>query len=131
MSPLEMNKKIAGIKRLNWVSSNTTNPALIDHDELPTSDRLHPPKNWAENIADAWELFEEMPWDLYLTRDRYGGSYSRGGWLCGYDLEDANSDDVDAMNFWSNVRKNDLFAFAADTAPLVICLAWLKWKGES
>lgn len=108
MSPLEMNKKIAGIKRLNWVSSNTTNPALIDHDELPTSDRLHPPKNWAENIADAWELFEEMPY------------------CC---VENVNSD-LKICSYIPKGKYEDV-QWYADTAPMAICLAWLKWKGES
>lgn len=63
--------------------------------------------NWAENISDAWELFEEMPFGTCITSH--------------YDHEETYytlilGDNINYVEIDSN------------TAPEAICLAWIKWK---
>ncbi len=63
--------------------------------------------NWPENIADAWELWEELPpfksIEYHAPMNRpYSVMYTVG---------------------------NTHHQFDADTAPLAICVAWLAWEG--
>ena len=82
---LEINKKISEIKLLK--------------------DEKFIPRNWAENIADAWELFEEMPHGL--IENSIGGMK-----ICSFISE----------------GKSQAIQWYDDTAPLAICKSWLAWK---
>lgn len=57
-------------------------------------------KNWPESIADAFELFEEMPHPRILKHE--------DGYSCWYDGGSNH--------------------FSAETAPLAICKANIQWK---
>lgn len=131
MSPLEINTKIAEIKGLKIMLSPKDQNGLYVEAKIGGTIPYLKTTNWAENISDAWELFEEMGGQI-ITEDRYNGSYSKGKWLCTYGttcpeevlLNGPQADDTTAMVFWQNPR----FIVAADTAPMAICLAWIAWK---
>ena len=98
MSNLEINRKICGLlnleqKTIGVLSGPNTSAVLT---ELGW-------KNWAGNIADAWELFEEMPIQSKIVK-----TAGENCWTC-----------------W--VGENGS-GFASRTAPLAICMAWIKWK---
>ena len=70
MTPLEINKKIAELK-CSGFKYQSGNQILINYKEEPArqlAKNLSPVNyiissrwvNWAEDISDAWELFEEM-----------------------------------------------------------------------
>jgi len=62
--------------------------------------------NWAENIFDAWGLFEE------LQSSEQGVLIGKSS--CGWTIQD-----------WSERSILDTYP---KTAPLAICLAWIKFK---
>ena len=65
--------------------------------------------DYKNNIADAWELFEEMPQLLYKRLD----SYSHG-WIC---------------NSWEGVDKP---YFGRGKTPMeAICKAYIAWKEKT
>ena len=79
--------------------------------------------NWPVNIADAWELVEEMResgyvFDLRARREQNivmeGENYNHDRWSC------------ECHPFGTITTKAILET--ADTAPRAICLAWLEWK---
>lgn len=110
MTPLEINKRIRelkGCKISKWGRCDCENnshkkwdgdekwPILID-------------KNWAENISDAWELFEEMPVGTTIQKCNSGiEPFYSVGWDEFIDKE---------------------FSGEAGKASEAICLAWIKWK---
>jgi hypothetical protein len=104
MTPLEINKKIVEIKKPKneiWVQVSDSN--YIGHQN--SSDIF----NWAENISDAWELFEENQ-EVYLKKMHY----TDGTIVYQCVFRDSN------LNVLGDSK--------ADTAPMAICLAWLVWK---
>lgn len=125
MTPLEINKKIA-----EWKGYEARR---VDGNQLfigkPGFDGSW--VNWAESITDAWELFDEMDMQI-VVKDRYNGTYSKGKWLCTYETVFAEEilfngpqgNDSEALAFWQSPK----FVVAADTAPLAICKAYIKWK---
>lgn len=68
--------------------------------------------NWPENIADAWELFEEMPAPKVIY------AYTRPGGI-EYDCGCAGISDPDGDYYPYNEADN--------TIARAICLAWLAW----
>lgn len=117
MSPLEVNKKIAelqGRRIFNtedsmWMMErldesegvNGLYSVTEEYDDGATEEiKVFDLRNWAENISDAWELFEEMPLGFSIMRDK---EYN---WCLFHN------------SIWS----------VAPTAPMAIALAWLKWK---
>ncbi len=99
MTPLEINKKIASMKNHDGID-----------DAHPYSNKNNRIYNWAENIGDAFELFEEM----VKNRDHENVSLYLGNvydeWVCGEgDFEEVNGE-------------------LAKTATIAICLTWIKWK---
>ena len=124
MKPLEINKKIALLK--NFISDDKN---YDDMEEFEYIQKLFP--NWAENISDAWQLFEEMQVSI-LTKDRYNGAYSQGKWLCTYEtlcpeevlMRGPQNGDFEARAFWDDPH----WVVAAQTAPMAICLAYIAWK---
>lgn len=66
-------------------------------------------KNWAENISDAWELFEEMPPGSFIKK------------------MDREPPGFDCLVY---LGKSTMYVGGkGDTAPRAISRAWLKWKG--
>lgn len=101
MSPLEINNRIAEIKGLTIKGPGR----ILGSSASINTNEGH--KDWAENIADAWELFEEMP-SVAFVRKEYDGRYS-------------------CYNGTSAFEKGNWCI--ADTAPTAIATAWLGWKG--
>lgn len=98
MLPLEINKKIAEIKNIKF-------DQFTEFDFDPDSNTITCRKNWAENIADAFELFKEMPYEYKIFKADYSG-----------------------FEEWIVENNNERVVGVEKTAPLAICLAWLKWK---
>lgn len=99
MTPLEINKKIASMRSHDGIDN--------DH---PWNDKENRMWNWAENIADAWELFEEMPHRFGIIKN-----------------------DRQSYSIWEEYQGNKTICLQyygewCSTAPMAICLAWLKWK---
>lgn len=117
MTPLEINKKIAMAKSpMKFISYGFEPDAYVYYsyikDNFVFMSKLY---NWAENIADAWELFEELPEGTSIMRVySSGGKYS----IC---LRDDNG----ALSY-DNENIKGFFLY--ETAPLAICMAWIKWK---
>lgn len=120
MTPLEINKTIAKIKGLtifNAEKHSQTDDELnydliLDVGHLWILDNDGQQHIWspAENISDAWELFEEMPFlsSIHKTSDHY---------------------EVHSGDFFNKLEKYDSrFWEASNTAPLAICEAWINWK---
>lgn len=106
MTPLEINKRIAELKGIeveedDFNEKETSVFEEVDHDTFV-------PHNWAEWIGDAWGLFEEM------GRARMGID-SRVGIEKGEKFYH-----VDVVSIAQTFR--------ATTAPMAICMAWIKWK---
>ena len=105
MSELEINKKIAELKGLKIYEG--CDVLLSSLNAIPLEAYRHSTGmdilNWAENITDAWELFEEMPMSQVLKQ----------------------KDEIYYCNH--DVRQSDLFGIGM-TAPLAICNTWIKWK---
>lgn len=123
MTPLEINKQIAQLKGKELYEY--TDPCGKDHvfEKNPnggwmvvadykdgklikkyyeTPERAVDLPNWSRSISDAWELFEEMK-DTILCKLRNPKKEYR-----------CQAGDIDHQT--------------AKTAPLAICLAWIKWK---
>lgn len=101
-----INQKIAELKGLTFA-------ALGGGPKSPWDDLTF---NWAESIADAWALFEEMPFpsidkDLLPHDEQYTCEFA----------SKLGGDEYGAVGLeYENAK--------AATAPMAICLAWLKWK---
>lgn len=104
MTTLEINKEIALIR----FSMNISKPIENEWKEGDVAIFSHG-KNWAENISDAWQLFEEMP---YSKIEIWGN---------------ANPDKKYSVSFTDNMGTKYIYA---STAPMAICLAWLRRKSE-
>lgn len=63
--------------------------------------------DWPNEIAAAWELFDELPVYKSVECARHDGRPKPVIWEC---------------------HVNGVGNFLANTAPVVICLAWLAWK---
>jgi hypothetical protein len=61
--------------------------------------------NWAENIADAWELFEEHDCPFISVYNKDGKRIYHAQFTLAYEG-------------------------IADTAPMAICLAYIAWREE-
>lgn len=124
MTPLEINQAIATVK--------IAQEPMMDPDQCSTEDFVanrnqilitfnskHGHKNWAESIADAWELFEEMVYYYggLISVLLEGNSMPMSGWPKYKIVFDEND---------AHVRNKEFSG--ASTAPLAICLAWLEWK---
>lgn len=96
---LEINKKIAEAKGIEIQTNNGANVYVKSPEPLINY-------NWAENIADAWELFEEMP---------------------GAELKHDDSTE-NSIDFYYCIEKKTNQHIYGDTAPMAICLAWLVCK---
>ena len=109
MIPIEINKKIAEIKGLKMEEApNLSQSALVFIGADNHASESY--KDWAKDIEDAWELFEEMSSSVNLDYD-----------LCLHKVYDN----------WCVSRKylRDLIKLSeSKTAPEAICLAWKKWK---
>lgn len=102
MTPLEVNIAIAEFKMLKIMLSPKDQNGLYIEAKIGGTIPYLKTTNWAENISDAWELFEEMPTpEIGLM----GGKY-----IC------------------SSHGFRGLCINKADTAPMAIALAWLAWK---
>lgn len=104
MTPLEINKRIAELKDLTYEPSARSNDVLV---------KLVPNHagrwfNWAENIADAWELFEEMESPFFYKFPNLHALAAEGRYGCG-------NSEISPFRF-------------GQTAPLAICKAWIAWK---
>jgi len=126
MNALEINKRIAELKLSDkfvfWPEyteesiNDSRNPANIRYKYRVDVDQKfipipNDPKtiNWAENIADAWELFEEMPNPKLQLFNSGDAAFMRFSWRVTIDF------------------KKDM-EFLGATATIAICLAWIKWK---
>lgn len=108
MTHREINKKIAEIKGMPIIQINQEwffDRAKIDN---PYLDGYWGLTNWAESIADAWELFEEMPRGTTIFKNLFG----ENKFCC-----------------WVGNSGPEGIVQKADIAPLAICKAWLKFKG--
>jgi len=125
MSPLEVNKKIAEVKLtgMKWwfeftedsISAGREQPIIryrfdvsINQKTIPIPNNIKS-INWAGNILDAWQLFEENP-EVYLKK----GHYTDGTIVYQCVFRDSNL--------------NVIGGGKAATAPMAIALAWLAWK---
>lgn len=100
MTPLEINKKICELKGIPLESFQVNGQKIyVDY------------KNWAESIQDAWGLFEEIVnEDSLIDSVRYSDNLKK--WLVGY-IDSDGCFEIESQG---------------ETAPLAICLAWIKWK---
>lgn len=106
VSPLEINKRISELK------------GLISFDS-PTE---HLGRNWAESIADAWELFEEMDGDVRV--DSIKNTHRQ--WI---NPEDKPLNYACQFMFakYRPEGKDGHVSFA-NTPSEAICLTWIAWK---
>lgn len=111
MSPLEINTKIAEIKGLKIMLSPKDQNGLYVEAKIGGTIPYLKTTNWAENISDAFELFEENQ-EVYLKKM----NYTDGTIVYQCVFRDSN------LNVLGNAT--------ADTAPMAIALAWLVWKGN-
>ena len=125
MNTLEINKKIAEIKR--YKISDKYRCSSVNN--LGCKNAVYResgiPYNWAENISDAWELFEEMKSQInnlaiVFNKSSYPNVYT--------DLYKCGS--VSVQDFCGGDKDPYVSVDGEEsiTAPLAICLAWLKWK---
>ena len=108
MTPLEVNKKIAEIKGYKIRRVHEDGSVFIGKEG---KDGFF--AKWAEDISDAWELFEEMPNCALLSSS--GITQQEMGYapfICSFGLTYDTPSKVDG-----------------DTAHMAICKAWLRWKG--
>ena len=105
MTSSEINKKIASMRKHDGIDN--------DHPFSNEKNRLY---NWAENIADAWELFEEMSVDS--LQPPFLPSIKR--------QRESNKWMVHVIT--DHAHQNENCGFIFKTAPMAICLAWLEWK---
>jgi hypothetical protein len=91
---MELNKKIAKLKGIPY---SNFDPRDVN-------------PNWEENIADAWELFEEIKYQVLIVK------WADGEYVISY---------VNAKNIY-NPKK--IILGEAKTAPEAICKAWIAWK---
>lgn len=110
MTNQEINNKIAELKGyIPGVSMqfDSVNGVSLNRNSMPEGkfDMFAESKNWAEKISDAVELFEEMPARYEISKVDIGDKY-----------------------FWKCQHRHKQGVAIGDTAPLVICLAWIKWK---
>lgn len=105
LTPLQINQKIAQLKG-NYVQK--AGPGKIIGAETTPVYELD--KNWAENISDAWKLFEEMPNDTSIA-------ISKNGRLFSIIIGDSC--------YFEDESKRFIYA---DTAPLAICAAYIAWR---
>lgn len=108
MTQLEINKKIAELKGLKMEEApNLSQSALF----FVGSDRHESEsyKDWAKDISDAWELFEEIP-GAVISKD---------------------DDNEDGCNSYYCRSATDNLSIYGATATEAICLAWIKWKEGS
>lgn len=106
---MEINKKIAELKGWIWAKGPFGNPMTGEIFEggwkTDKGLRSYLP-NWAEDISDAWELFEEM-------------TEEENDWCIMHNPETrVYSCDSDFLSIET----------IGDTAQLAICKAWIKWK---
>lgn len=119
MTPLQINQKIAEMKQLKMIhapnySSSATATLIFDAPDIDKYDDWSY-KNWAENISDAWELFEEMPLaEIFHTN-----------------LKDVKY----TVTIWVRNKHTDEFCLGdrkvfgkGITAPLTICAAYITWR---
>lgn len=120
MTNEEINKKISEIKGLKTFDGNVSGHHIteISHGVI-TIDYA---KNWATNISDAWELFDEMKDD----EDIFRGMLSLEYWKCPYD-GDTYTVYRKSLGGWGAAR--DLKLSSDKTAPLAICMAYLANMG--
>lgn len=108
MTPLEINKKIASMRAHDGIDN--------DH---PFSAKKNRRYCWAQLIDDAWELFEEM-----VT--------SQQGWRA---VVLSGNDSTFLPRYKVLIKDHDAHnrdecEASADTVPMAICLAWIKWKEQ-
>lgn len=118
MTPLEVNKRIGKMRydhaksvvyKIDFKgvkSELQKNYVICYNDDWLKLPQLGESKNWAEDISDAWELFEEMPIPEILKID---SNYYEA---CFHNPKD----------------ETKIERFNAYQAPMAICLAWLAWK---
>lgn len=113
MKPLEINQKIAELKGFKRFGEK-----LPDRDNLiepvyatDFNEIIDQNKNWAENIADAWELFEEIPYKISV------GKYEKKNYF------------IAKWEHAFTVEPNIITE--SKTAPIAICLAWINWKEKN
>lgn len=128
MTPLEINKRIAGIilsPQHKWwtefteesINSGFSKPIIkyklnvaIDQKHIPIPNDTKS-INWAENISDAWELFEEMEEPSVFKID-----------------SNALKKEFSNLIYSASCKDLGLKSCSAETAPLAICKAWISWK---
>lgn len=125
MTNEEIRIKIAQAKGCHWYEvrgsaylCSDSSRMMIDReavrvDEPDPDSKLHfKVPNWPENIADAWELVEEMPfYQIYKSQLVTGQPYY--GCMCFMRLP-CDEDNPDYIG-------------EAGAVPRAICLAWLAW----
>ena len=106
MKLLEINKLIAEAKGIKWQEKEVQGAEdAVFSTKDDYSFKIH---NWASNIKDAWELFEEMPIGSSIYR-----TSGENAWSC-----------------WLNRSGSESVGMACKTAPLAICGTWLYWKSQ-
>lgn len=113
MTPLEINKKIAELKGFIAVKqAHTSNGFWCSKTILEIDGSFIDACyfNWAEKIASAWQLFEEMP-RPQLTK----GGLELPYYFC---LSEFTEESYQPEK-------------ETRTAPMAICFAWLKWKEKN
>ena len=112
LTPLEINKKIAEFRNELNVFHHKHSPSVPCDGQLHEeyfSELMPNAKNWAENINDAWELFEENH-EVSIKK-----------------MHDTNNT-ICYQCVFRDSNLNVIGDSAANTAPMAICLAWIKWK---
>lgn len=111
MTPLEINKRIAEKKGYIFDDKYRCFSKEKPHDKNAIYKDSGILYNWAENISDAWELFEEMPdasifkVDSKILKKEYSN-----------------------LIYSASCKDIGLKSYSAETAPLAICLTWISWK---
>lgn len=132
MTPLEINKKIAEIKELKMDEApNLGQSALVfvgaDNHESESY------KDWAKDIKNALELFEEMN-SFYASSKLYSGDrvlevsdfilsleHHPNGWA--FSIIEQTGDCFGGFN-----DKTLIYIKEVKYPSEAICLAWIKWK---
>ena len=117
-----MNRKIAELKGLCWHEEELRNPHYLvteNSNEMVYKHQRYCGKcginlnwgkinpDWEHNIADAWELFEELP-NVTLDHNLVGSDY------CIY--------------WWDKTDASRRSIVSCKTAPEAICKAYISWR---
>lgn len=108
-SPREINEAVA--RKLGWTIDKLSDflPWYGRPDSHPLSTMIRELPNYCSDISAAWEIMEKQTNNFCVFRD-----WDTGEWCVRYD------------DGAFNTTRHDFEFVAADTAPMAICLAFLK-----